>query len=378
MFRNLFPELLKMCPSEKYNFSSILINENITQKMIEKNFENIHCKLPNNGINLTEEFIEKYSDGINWLIVVQESMYILEVVQKYPKYMKLLWDFIPFNPYLTEEFIEKYSDKLDWHRLTRNPNLTPEFIERNLNKFKSSIFKHPGVKVEIIEKYSDRADWAYISKNPNLTERFIEENQKKLSWDFVSKITSQEILEKFLDKINWRWLSKNTSLTTDFIIKYCDKLSWEMVSACGRLDLSHEGILNLIEKYRERNNWYHLSRDHIDLSTKTGCDFVEKYKSEIVWIVISSNPTITLEFIKKYEDKIVWEKILRNRLRMDPNIRNKNKKRYSECLKKELVMEINKREQRIFNQWKSEIGPSLDIIKLRKRDLDLGLRKAMI
>jgi hypothetical protein len=66
---------------------------------------------------LIEEFIEKYSDKVNWNCV---SMY-----QK-----------------LSEKFIEKHSDKVNWHYSSRYQKLSIEFMEKFPNKFSKNHLSH--------------------------------------------------------------------------------------------------------------------------------------------------------------------------------------------------------------------------------------------
>ena len=66
---------------------------------------------------------------------------------------------------LSDEFIEKFQDKIDWTSSIGSRELSGEFIEK-YGKF--------------IEKYEDKIDWNYIIVTRNLPEEFIEKYHDKL------------------------------------------------------------------------------------------------------------------------------------------------------------------------------------------------------
>jgi len=119
---------------------------------------------------MTESFIEKYQDQVNWI-------YISE-------YQKL-----------SESFIEKHQDKVDWYCISICQKLSESFIE----------------------KHKDKVNWYYISKYQKLSESFIERFRNKLNMYHISMYQklSIEFRKKYhlqIGKDNWLYKPVNFKL----------------------------------------------------------------------------------------------------------------------------------------------------------------------
>jgi len=66
---------------------------------------------------LSEKFIEKYSDKVNWVLI--------------SKYQKL-----------SEKFIEKYKDKVNWKYISEHQKLSKSFIEKHKDKLNLDLIEH--------------------------------------------------------------------------------------------------------------------------------------------------------------------------------------------------------------------------------------------
>ena len=150
------------------------------EKFFEENMDNFEVDL--NYISmyqkLSEEFIEKHIDKVNWCC-------------------------ISINQTLSEEFIEKHIDKVDWNWISSNQKLSEEFIE----------------------KYKDKVDWYYISIYQKLSEKFIEKYKDKVNWRYISRCQklSEEFIDKHFDKVYWGYISEYQTLSESFIEKHGDK-----------------------------------------------------------------------------------------------------------------------------------------------------------
>jgi hypothetical protein len=94
---------------------------------------------------------------------------------------------INYEKVLSEEFMEKNSDNLDWFDISRYQKLSEEFIERHsdkLNWFDISICQK--LSEEFIEKYSDKVDWDWISTYQKLSKEFMEKFSDKFSTNYIS------------------------------------------------------------------------------------------------------------------------------------------------------------------------------------------------
>jgi hypothetical protein len=67
---------------------------------------------------LSEEFIEKFEDKVDWY-----------------------W--ISFSQKLSEQFIEKYKDKVNWRLVNKYQELYPEFVAKHIDKITEEIFYNP-------------------------------------------------------------------------------------------------------------------------------------------------------------------------------------------------------------------------------------------
>jgi hypothetical protein len=165
---------------------------------------------------LSEAFIEKHSDKINW---------------------RCIWMY----QNLSESFIEKHSDKVNWYNVSRCQKLSEEFIEKHLDNLDwewVSIYQK--LSEEFIEKHSDKLNWEYISRCQKLSEEFIEKHSDKLYWSDISgyQKLSEEFIENHSDKVKWNLMSCSQKLSEEFIEKHSDKVNWNMISQYQKLSES--------------------------------------------------------------------------------------------------------------------------------------------
>jgi len=97
---------------------------------------------------LSEEFIEKFQDKVNWNLI--------SACQK-----------------LSEKFIKKFQDNVDWVRISKYQKLSEEFIE----------------------KFQDKVNWALISKYQKLSESFIKKYNLKVPENNMFYFTRQQKLD---------------------------------------------------------------------------------------------------------------------------------------------------------------------------------------
>ncbi len=91
-----------------HNIGMYLNKEN---KVIELDWRRISLE------NLSDEFIEKYQDCLDWRVVTARFCYRDN-----------------FNQSEEKEFIEKYQDKVDWRYISGYVKLTEELIEIYMDK----------------------------------------------------------------------------------------------------------------------------------------------------------------------------------------------------------------------------------------------------
>lgn len=109
-----------------------------------------------------------------------------------------------------------------------------------------------------------------------------------------------EYIEKYENEINWEILSKDYNFTSEQILKYKDNIDF--------LKLNHVSYYNLIEvidkfpvDFLENLNWWKIS-----IMDDLGIDFIRKYKSLLIWSIISANTIFTEEELIEFKDYISW------------------------------------------------------------------------
>jgi len=130
---------------ERFNKEVVLISTNLSESFIKKSldskwFEDSDIKELNmqTYANLSEKFIFKYKDFINWNRMI---LYISTQSDTFDDYIKIiennnLWSLISAND-LPVDFIRDYKDKLDWKLLSIvkifSDNEKLEFIDYIIN-----------------------------------------------------------------------------------------------------------------------------------------------------------------------------------------------------------------------------------------------------
>ena len=147
---------------------------------------------------LSEPFIEKYQDKINWFSVSKYQVLSEPFIEKYKD--KVNWYSISLFQKLSETFIEKYQDKLSWHRISKYQKLSEPFIE----------------------KFKDKVEWNYVSTYQKLSESFIEKNfiySYKNLYLLYQKLSDKFLRKHYLgSKNNDLWQYKDTDFKKQRLI----------------------------------------------------------------------------------------------------------------------------------------------------------------
>lgn len=99
---------------------AVAISDNLTDEVIEKCGTVINWRLISLHRELTEEFIDKYKDKLDWNSVCCRDIDI-NLLDKYSSYLN--WDMISMWSQLTRKFVIKHKDKLDLNMLIKKKYL---------------------------------------------------------------------------------------------------------------------------------------------------------------------------------------------------------------------------------------------------------------
>lgn len=229
-FSSLFIELLF---TEQKEFNCELIDKHI--KLFEK-FNGFYNRASSSKNFLSESFIEKYSDKLNWEYISEFQKLSENFIEKYAD--KVEWGWISKCQILSESFIEKHSDKLtklDWSNILIHQTLSESFIEKHSDMLDRvdwlEISRTQKLSENFIEKYSSKLDWVKLSVYQTLSESFIEKHQDDVNWVNISKFQklSESFIEKFQNKVYWDYITENQNYSTDFVFKFIDLLHFSYV-----------------------------------------------------------------------------------------------------------------------------------------------------
>lgn len=355
------------------------------------------------------KFIEKYKDQLIWdILECYEDLVCnyLDFIETHidKLYLIQLYRWLSFNPKHIE-FLLRHQDELDWDTLSENKDLTSNLINSNMrSQFKilsenelywyhlSNDFE---LTIDFIEEHKNKIDWTIMSESRNLSLNFIEQYEDYIDWSEISRYTKlpNNFIIKHANKLNWSNISKYQKLDVDIAKKYKHKIKWKHLSKNYHIKVDEPKWMDFIDENRREFDWYYLSlNDTIDitfierfyqniffhelpLGIDLNIDSIKKYYNELSYIFISSYTLINQEIIDINPQKIVWHLLSSNKFNFSPNTLKRNKKIYSDLIKQELVLEIEKREIKLYKVMFNSV---IDMLKLRIRDLHSGLRQSMI
>lgn len=156
---------------------------------------------------LTEEFMEKYIDFLDWKIIVK-------------------W--VP----LKEAFIEKHADLLTWdYVLLHQRTISDDFILKHKNDFTKWNYLgiHRETSIDLAHKLEDKINWSAFSSEAKMNDNFIREFKDKLDWTRISiryaRIFTEQFMREMFDYIDWYYLIREKEkMSIDFIREVIGKL----------------------------------------------------------------------------------------------------------------------------------------------------------
>lgn len=261
---------------KKINWQDLLYYQlkiqNISESFINKyakNFKETHWYCICKYMKLSESFIEKHINNINW---VQLS----------------------YNQKLSNSFLIKYQDNVDWSLICINNKLTGRFILNNIN-IKNLIGSYMTNQIyELLYLYY--YEYALINNIDNTEENFI--------FHIYNNMIIPDICPESINKY-WEYLIKRQKLTIGFIIKY--KYYFYLTHIVKFYQLPE----NFLITYENDFEWCSDICKYQNLSIS----FMDKFSDKLWWKYISKYQLLTEKFITKYKNKIYW---------IDLIVRNKN------------------------------------------------------
>lgn len=156
--------------------------------------------------NLTEDFIEKHAEDLNW-------------------------DEISRHQVLSEDFMKKWEKKINWNWVHQTQELSKQFVMEIYNEFMLNAQHLVGYNMKFtqsfIERYYDRFkwNWVLISRYVELNSDFVLQHRCEVCWEDIARF--QHFSEIWAEKYLKDYLSvyiANHKVSTDFIRKHADDI----------------------------------------------------------------------------------------------------------------------------------------------------------
>jgi hypothetical protein len=196
---------------------------------------------------LVKKNLDAQSDRWNWSAVSENPNITPKIISKHPE-LPWVWENISFNTSVTWDFVlDNIKKPWIWHILSANTAMTWEIIKNNRTLPDGTptpwdlqnISKNPNITPEII-KNNPTFPWSLTNMvyNPNLTwdsikdlgltdpyivvdqEAFEDQKKNRVKKKYISP---EKILKRDGENTDWYALSKNEKLTYKFIMENKDK-----------------------------------------------------------------------------------------------------------------------------------------------------------
>lgn len=128
---------------------------------------------------------------------------------------KETWTSISIYSILSEDFIKKYSNYLDWSILVEKNKSDITIIEEHINEISANIIsKYQLLTPEFIDKYADKLDWYYICEYQELPDWLMRKHIDKLNWGQISwyQNMSEDFINEYMNMFNIEKIYKNNKL----------------------------------------------------------------------------------------------------------------------------------------------------------------------
>lgn len=237
------------------------------------------------------------------------------------------------NGEINEEFIRRYSDYINWTLLIYNWELPERLLRErlggeiepyNLRDYKAIevIFAHQNVSEDFIFEFIDRekdeggnpntgynSHWHSLSGNEKISESFLIENQDKLCWRNVSnrRNLSIDFIGRFKDAIDWRSECVYENFELKDLKSFKDSIVWDAYSCSPNIPE------DVVDCYGGKLDWSAVLRRS---KNRYSSDVLNKYSYKFNkddWDYISSYADIDYDFVMKNINKLDLDKLKQNR-----------------------------------------------------------------
>lgn len=164
-------------------------------------------------------FIEKYKHKLNLKsIYIKSETKITEEFIENNFHLVSLNDTVNLYSNLSEDFIKKYEDKINFEILQISQNLSEEFIKSRIDKINlKHIIMYQTLSEEFIEKYIPDYLYQYVVIYQQVSEKFAETHSNKFKMYYYLRSNYDIVTDYFFDK-HFEKLSKYEQISLSGII----------------------------------------------------------------------------------------------------------------------------------------------------------------
>lgn len=151
---------------DKLDWKYICMIQNLSEKFIDSHMDFI--KFEYLGYNLTSDMVLKYKDKLNMQNLWSHVQLSEDALDELSKNKYNIKD-CAYLSKLSEEFIDRHKDELNWNYVSSFQKLSEEFIESHLDYVDwGCISSYQKLSEEFIEKYANKIDWKFIIRNTKI------------------------------------------------------------------------------------------------------------------------------------------------------------------------------------------------------------------
>ena len=269
--------LLKENPSE-FTLTRIILTQNLNDYYLEKiinKFVDNKEQVSNviwesiSQCAISEEFISKYKDNLNWESLTRYNLLSEEFLKNNLK--RLDWWNISFYQKLTEDFIIENRANLEWEGICQHQKITPKIIDLCIENINQEISNwHHLLRFNIIPeiallKVFEITGWhrdvlipatKYQILSENLIDKLlIDLNKYDRNWIFFNQKFSKEYIHNHQENFDFYLFSDNKFLSDELVIAYKKQISDGLAKYAGRTITNDEAKL-------ENYFWEKITANH--------------------------------------------------------------------------------------------------------------------
>jgi hypothetical protein len=224
--------ILRKMISDDEDFTSKLMNYDLSPKLIKKIEDLINWSTILNSDSFNMELAERYFskkrpiDQEGWETYSQKGVLYPEFLTKNRK--NLHFKLIAERTDLTESIILEFKEDLAPYKIQYNDQISYEFLSKNVRIFNlKTLHLSPNLPTEVLSDYEELVDWKYISEHHPISLEVAEQFKKRLHWNLV-KMNSNveaELVNTYPSRFYLSNFVTNLELTEDTLRYGFNKLS---------------------------------------------------------------------------------------------------------------------------------------------------------